>query len=165
VAGLHGALLLGQQRDRAARSARRAARRHDPQDLERGDDPVARRRVLEDDDVAALLAAEAGADDLHPLEDVLVADGRPDDLAAGASTTACSPPFERTDTTRPPPAGAAAEPVEGEDAQDLVAVDDRPPASTAISRSASPSRANPTSAPRRTTASASERGAVAPQRR
>ena len=33
--------------------------------------------------MAALLAAEAGAADEHPLEDVLVADGRSDDLAAG----------------------------------------------------------------------------------
>ena len=47
---------------------------HHPQDLEGRDDPVAGGRVLEHDDVAALLAAEAGARDLHPLEDVLVAD-------------------------------------------------------------------------------------------
>ena len=42
-----------------------------------------------------------------------------------ASTTAWSPPFESTDTTSPPPGSAPrAQPVEGEDAQDLVAVDD-----------------------------------------
>ena len=46
--------------------------------------------------------------------------------------------------------------------EDLVAVDDRPAASTAISRSASPSSANPTSAPRSRTAAASEPGEVAP---
>ena len=38
----------------------------------------------------------------------------------------------------------------------------RPAASTAISRSASPSRANPTSAPRAATSAASDAGAVAP---
>ena len=84
VAGLHGALLLGQQRDpRGELGERPAGPGHHPEHLERGDDPVAGGRVLEDDHVAALLAAEAGARDLHALEDVLVADRRPDHLAAG----------------------------------------------------------------------------------
>ena len=39
--------------------------------------------MLEDDDVAALLPAQSGPVDEHAFEDVLVADGRPDDLAAG----------------------------------------------------------------------------------
>ena len=84
VTRLHGALLLREQRDRRGELGEAAPRAaHHPQHLERGDDAVARRRVLEHDDVAALLAAEPRARDLHALEDVLVADGRPHDLAAG----------------------------------------------------------------------------------
>ena len=85
VARPHGPLLLRAAAGSPSASSRerRAAAAHDPEDLEGRDDPVAGGRVLEDDDVAALLAAEAGARDLHPLEDVLVADRRPDDLAAG----------------------------------------------------------------------------------
>jgi hypothetical protein len=84
VASIYRTLLLRQQPDPIRELAKRSAGPgHHPEDLERGDDPVARGRVLEDDHVAALLAAEAGPRDLHPLEDVLVADGRPDDLAAG----------------------------------------------------------------------------------
>ena len=75
--------------------------------------------------MAALLAAEAGPRHLHPLEDVLVADGRPDDLAAGRLDAVWRPPFERTETTSAPSGSdAALEPVEGEDPEDLVAVDD-----------------------------------------
>ena len=44
-----------------------------------------------------------------------------------ASTTAWRPPFERTETTSPPPGSVvAAQPIEGQDPEDLVAVDDRP---------------------------------------
>ena len=100
-----------------------------------------------------------GAGDLHALEDVLVADRRAHDLAAGRLDG--RPGGRRSRGPRRRAAArqrAATEPVEREDAQDLVAVDDLAVASTAISRSASPSSANPTSAPRATTASASEAG-------
>ena len=43
-----------------------------------------------------------------------------------ASTAACSPPFDRIDTTSAAGQGAARQAVEGEDAEDLVAVDDVP---------------------------------------
>src|SRR6202008_1379498 len=84
VTRLDGALLLGQERDPGRQVGEAAGGpRHDPQYLERGDDAVAGRRVLQHDDVAALLATEAGPAHLHPLEDVLVADRGPDHLAAG----------------------------------------------------------------------------------
>ena len=51
------------------------------------------------DDVAALLAAQAGARDLHPLEDVLVADGRPDTWPPAASTACCEPAVREHATT------------------------------------------------------------------
>ena len=78
-----------------------------------------------DDDVAALLAAEDGARHLHPLEDVLVADGRPDDVAAGRLDDGLQTAV-RQDRHDEAAAGqlAALEPVEGEDPEDLVAVDD-----------------------------------------
>ena len=60
-----------------------------------------------------------------PVEDVLVADracGRP--RRRPPRPRACRPPFDRTDTTSPPGSDAAREPVEGEDAEDLVAIDD-----------------------------------------
>ena len=91
---------------------------HDPEDLERGDDAVAGRRVLEDDHVAALLAAEAGARDLHPLEDVLVADRRPDHLAAGRLDGRLEAAVrEDRDDEGALGQHAALEPVEGEDAR------------------------------------------------
>ena len=123
-------------RARRARRSRPDAARHDPQQLERGDDPVARGGVLADDHVAALLAAEAGARDQHRGEDVLVADRRPDDAGRPPPRPrAWSPPFESTDTTRLPWSRAPrAEPLEREDAEDLVAVHEvarpRPPRRT-----------------------------------
>src|SRR5690606_4276341 len=45
---------------------------------------VARRRVVEEDEVAALLAAEVVARAAHLLDDVAVADGRADEAALGA---------------------------------------------------------------------------------
>ena len=126
VAGLHRPLLLGQQRDpRREIGERRAGPGHHPQHLEAGDDAVAGRRVLEDDDVAALLAAEAGPADLHPLEDVLVADGRPDHLAAGRLDDRLEPAVrEDRDDEGALGEHAALEPIEGEDPEHLVAVDD-----------------------------------------
>ena len=100
---------------------------HDPQDLERGHDPVARGGVLEQDDVAALLAAQDRSRHLHPLEDVLVADGGPDDVAAGRLDGRLESAVRehRHDEAAAGqcPTGQA---VEGQDAQDLVAVDDPP---------------------------------------
>ena len=132
----------------AARSARDAPRGHDPQHLERGHDAVARHGVLEDDHVARLLAAEVRPRQLHAFEDVLVADGGAHDLPAG-----------RLD--------GPLQPTVGQDRYDQAAGERlarrrsrarmprtsspstiRPGRSTAMSRSASPSRANPTSAPR-----------------
>ena len=85
VTDAHGALLLGQERDPLGELGEaQAGRRDHPQDLERRHDAVAARRVLPDDHVAALLATEPGAGHLHPVEDVLVPDRRPDDGAAGA---------------------------------------------------------------------------------
>ena len=100
-------------------------RRHDPQDLEGGDDAVARGRVLADDDVAALLATEAGPRDLHPLEDVLVADGRPDDGPAGGLDGGLEAAVrEDRDDEGPAGQGVAAEALQGQHAEDLVTVDD-----------------------------------------
>ena len=66
-----------------------------------------------------------GPGDLHPLEDVLVADRRPDDLAAGRLDDRLEPAVRED---RHDEAAArqrvAGQPVEGEDAEDLVAVDD-----------------------------------------
>ena len=122
-------------------------------------------RVLEDDDVAALLAAEAGARHLHPLEDVLVADGRPDDLAAGRLDRGLEPAVrEHGHDEAAVGEFAAGEPVQREDPEDLVAVDD--PARSHRRRSAGRRRhrgRSPTSAPRVRTTSASEAGSVAPQ--
>ena len=165
VTGPDRALLLGQQRDLGREIGDRRGRPgHDPEDLERGDDPVARRRVLEDDHVAALLAAQPGAADLHPLEDVLVADRRPDDAPAGRLDRRLEPAVaEDRHDERALGQHAAREAVEREDAR---AAGRRrrpvPAASTATQRSASPSRANPTSAPRAATSRASDAGAVAP---
>ena len=100
---------------------------HDPQDLEGGHDAVARCRVLEQDDVAALLAAEDGSRHLHPLEDVLVTDGGPDDLAAGPLDDRLEAPV-REDRHDQPAARqrVARQPVEGKDPEHLIAVDDPP---------------------------------------
>jgi hypothetical protein len=96
--------------------------------------------------------------DLHPLEDVLVADGRPDELPAGGFDGGLQAAVRQDGDDDAAGQARPGEPVEGQDAEHLVAVDDLAVASTAISRSASPSSANPTSAPRATTASASDAG-------
>ena len=105
----HGPLLLGEEGDRRGQLVDAAGRsgRGSPSTSSAGHDPVAGGGVLEDDDVAALLAAEPGPGHLHPLEDVLVADrasgrARPPAAASAASR----PPFERTVTTRMPPGSA-----------------------------------------------------------
>ncbi len=77
------ALLLGQQRHGGRELRDPGLRRgHHAQQLDGRHDPVARRGVLADDHVAALLAAQAGPRHQHRREDVLVADGGPDDPAA-----------------------------------------------------------------------------------
>ena len=75
--------------------------------------------------MAALLAAEDGARDLHPLEDVLVTDGCPDDLAAGRLDHALETAV-REDRDDQPAARqvVAAQAVEGQDPEHLVAIDD-----------------------------------------
>ena len=77
--------------------------------------------------MAALLAAEDGARHLHPLEDVLVADGRPDDLAAGRLDHPLEPAV-REDRDDQPAARqvVAAQAVEGQDPEHLVAIDHAP---------------------------------------
>ena len=66
-----------------------------------------------------------GARDLHPLEDVLVADRGPDDLPAGRLDDRLEPAVreDRHDEAAVRQ-HAPREPVEGEDAEHLVAVDD-----------------------------------------
>ena len=80
-------------------------------------------RVLPDDHVAALLAAEAGARDQHRREDVLVTDGSPDQASAGRLHRLLQAPV-REDRHHEAPVveGAAGKPLQGEDPQDLVAV-------------------------------------------
>ena len=75
--------------------------------------------------MSALLATEGGAGDLHPLEDVLVADRRADDLAAGRLDRGLQAAVreDRHDEAAARQR-AAGEPVEGEDPEDLVAIDD-----------------------------------------
>ncbi len=111
----------------AASSDRRpAGPRQDVQDLQRRDDAVAAGGVLADDDVAALLAAEAGAREEHRVEDVAVAHvvshhaatGRLDDRGQAAVG-------EDADDDGLLGKRAAVEPIEGDDAQQLVAIDDR----------------------------------------
>ena len=128
MTGGDGSLLLGQERDLRGEVLRASAPAgHDPQHLEGGDDPVARRRVLQDDHVAALLAAQRSPADLHPLEDVLVADRGPDDLPAGRLHDRLEPAVrEHRYDEAAVGQDAPLEPVQGEDAEDLVAVDDRP---------------------------------------
>jgi hypothetical protein len=79
--------------------------------------------VVQDDDVARLLAAEGGARHLHALEDVLVADRRADDLTAGSldrPLQAAVREDRHDETARQRP---VREPLEGEDPEHLVAVD------------------------------------------
>ena len=77
-----GPLLLRQERHlRGQVSDRPTGPGQDAEQLERREHAVAGVRVLANDDVAALLAAQACAADEHPLEDVLVADRGPNDLA------------------------------------------------------------------------------------
>ena len=155
VTGLHRPLLLGQERDpggelgeRPCRSGVMTRRTSSAVTI-----AVAGRRVLEDDDVAALLAAQAGARDLHALEDVLVADRRPDDLAAGRLDDRLEPAVrQHRDDERALPAGRRARAGRGRGRRGPGRRRRRrPAASTAMSRSASPSSANPTSAPRAAT--------------
>ncbi len=124
----HRTLLLRQHRDLGGElgQARRPGGHH-PQDLERGHDPVARRGVLEDDHVAALLATQDGARHLHPLEDVLVADRRPDDLAAGRLDDGLEPAVGEDRDHQPATRQVVpAQPVEGQDPEHLVAVHHAP---------------------------------------
>ena len=115
--------------------------------------------------MAALLAAEAGAGDLHPLEDVLVADRRPDDAARRPPRP---PPAarrcDRTDTTRRAARRARRGRAGRARARRGPGRRRRPgrPRRPRRSRSASPSSANPTSAPRAATARASEAGVGRP---
>ena len=80
--------------------------------------------MLEHDDVPGLLAAEHRPRDLHPLEDVLVADRRADDLAAGGLDRALQPAVRQDRHDEAAGQCVSLEPLEGEDAEDLVAVDD-----------------------------------------
>ena len=65
-----------------------------------------------------------GVHDEHPVEDVLVADRRPRESPAGALDARSRPPLERTlTTTMPSRQRAARQPIEGDDADQLIAVD------------------------------------------
>ena len=149
----------------SASSSRPApAAAHDPQQLDRGDDPVARGRVLADDHVAALLAAQAGARDEHRGEDVLVADRRPHEPAAGGLDRVLEAAVgqDRHDEA----ALVAAHRARGAPARGCPAPGRRrrgcPRASTATHRSASPSSAKPTSAPCSRTAAIRDSGCGRP---
>ncbi len=81
--------------------------------------------MLPDDDVAALLAAETGAGDLHALEDVLVADGGAHDGPAGGLDGVLQAAVrEDGDDERPPGERAPGQPLQGEDPEHLVPVHD-----------------------------------------
>ena len=143
----HGPLLLGQERDRLGELGQRPRpRRHHPQDLEGGDDPVARGRVLADDDVAALLAAQAGA--RRPACPRGCTCRRPacgSTLPAGRLDGRLEPAV-REDRHDERPAGAARRARAGRGPgcpRTWSPSTTRPDASTAISRSASPSSAKP----------------------
>ena len=87
---------------RASRAAR-PVRGHHPQDLERGDDAVAGRRVLEDRSRGRSSRRPSPAPDTcMPSRMYLSPTGVRTTLAAGRLDGLLSPPFERTDTTRPP---------------------------------------------------------------
>ena len=121
-----GTLLLRQERDRIGQLGEgRLAVRHDAQHLERRHDAVAARGVLADDHVAALLAAQSRARHEHAVEDVLVADGSPNDLAAGGLDRALQPAVREHGHDEPAlRQHATLQPVQGEDAQHLVAIHD-----------------------------------------
>ena len=71
--------------------------------------------------------AEDRARDLHPLEDVLVADRRPHDLAAGRLDDRLEAAVREDRDDQPATRQRiAAQPVEGQDAEHLVAIDDVP---------------------------------------
>jgi hypothetical protein len=107
------------------RGERRPGGRHDPQELERGDDPVPRRCVLANDDVTALLAAQAGAGDEHGGQDVLVADRRPHDAAAGRLDRVLEAPVgENRDDQAPLGEIPASQPLQRQDPEHLIAVDE-----------------------------------------
>ena len=55
---------------------------HDREHLQRGDHAVAGRRVIEEDEVPGLLAAEVVAAAAHLFDDVAIADGGAHELAA-----------------------------------------------------------------------------------
>ena len=99
--------------------------------------------------MAALLAAEAGPATCIPSRMYLSPTGVRMTWPPAASTTAWSPPFERTDTTRAPSGRTPrSRRSRARTPRTWSPSTTCPRASTAISRSASPSRANPTSAPR-----------------
>ena len=109
----------------ASSESGRPRARQDGQDLERRDDAVAAAGVLADDDVAALLAAQPGAGDEHRIEDVAVPDGRAQDLSAGGLDGPRQAAVgEDADDDRLLGQRAARQTVEGDDAQQLVAVHD-----------------------------------------
>ena len=103
-----------------------AAAGDDAQHLERRDDAIAGIGAVADDHVAALLAAQPRVHDHHSVDDVLVADRR---ARASDPPAAVTAPFRARRWTarwrrRCPAAGrSATEPIEGDDADQLIAID------------------------------------------
>ena len=123
-----GPLLLGQQRDAGRELGQPGpGSRHHAQQLQGRHDPVSRRRVLTDDDVTALLAAEARPRDQHCGEDVLVADRGPDEAPAGRLHGLLQAPVrENRHHEAAAVERAAGEPLERQDPEDLVPVHEAP---------------------------------------
>ena len=109
VTRLDGPLLLRQHLDLRREIGERASGTgHHPKDLHGRDDAVARRRVLADDHVAALLPARAQLPETcMPSRMYLSPTGVRTTCPPAASTADCRPPFESTETTRPPPGRAS----------------------------------------------------------
>src|SRR5207249_10122318 len=93
------------------------------------EDAVARAAAVEEDDVARLLAAEDDPLAQHPLEDVLVADGRPEQPDAFLAELLLEPEVahDRGHDRAPRQSASRAEPP-GLQVQDEVTVEDAPPA-------------------------------------
>ena len=127
-------------------------------DVERGQDAVAGGGVVAHDHVAGLLAAEGVAGELHRLEDVAVADLGLPDADARRSRIAWTKPrlLITVATTVSLASGRASRIARARIARIWSPSTTLPSWSTARQRSASPSRAKPTSAPCSRTASCSD---------
>ena len=136
---------------------------HDREHAQRRDDAVAGRRVVEEDEVPRLLAAEVVAARAHLLDDVAIADGRAHERAARAASARSSPRFDITVATSVRPGSASRASMRVPNMAMTWSPSTTVPVSSArMTRSASPSSATPRCAPTRRTSAAMSSGWSAP---